>query len=128
MACTTVTIALDADKFEQTLDRLTAKAEHLRSLLAEINEHGNDLDAEVELAEGIVKHQMPRLTYAVNMGDIMQLANAPAAVFTPEFLAQLQNDLPKMVVAAPKPPVKAPIDAKKSGDYKKSAILKPFEA
>jgi isopentenyl diphosphate isomerase/L-lactate dehydrogenase-like FMN-dependent dehydrogenase len=125
MACTTVTIALDADKFEQTLDRLTAKAEHLRSLLAEINEHGNDLDAEVELAEGIVKHQMPRLTYAVNMGDIMQLANAPAAVFTPEFLAQLQNDLPKMVVAAP---VKAPIDAKKSGDYKKSAILKPFEA
>lgn len=122
---TTVTTELDATKFEQTLNRLIGKAEYLKSLLAEINEHGNDLDAEVELAEGIVKHQMPRLTYSVNMGDIMQLANAPAAVFTPEFLEQLQIDLPKMVKAAP---VKAPIDTKKSGDYKKSAIIKPFEA
>lgn len=125
MDSTTVTIALDADKFEQTLDRLTAKAERLKSLLSEINEHGNDLDTEVEVAEDIVKQQMPKLVYAVNMGDIMQLANAPAAVFTPEFLEQLQIDLPKMVKAAP---VKPAIDTKKSGDYKKSAILKPFEA
>ena len=105
-------MTLDPIKWEATLDRLTKKAEYLKSLLAEIN----DIDEEVETAERIVADAPPRIKYVVNMGSIMEIANAPAAHFTDEFIAQLERDLPRMLKAVPKPPTKpTPPPNKKSG-------------
>ncbi len=118
-------ISIDAVAAEATLDRLTAKAERLRGLLAEINAQGNDLDDETGVAERIAP---PQIVYTIDLGRLDQIVTVKNAeqVFAPQFRDKISRDLPQIVM--PKPADKPAPDPKKSGDYKKSAIIKPFEA
>ena len=83
-------VTIDVSKAEADLDRLLAKARELKGLIGEIN------------AGVAPKSEVPQLVYAVNMGDIMQFATAPAQFFTPEFLERTAADLKQILKPMPK--------------------------
>lgn len=115
MEDTTVTIHLDFDKADAQLDSLIAKAEHLSSLLADIN----NIDEEIETAERIAA--TPKIVFAVNVGDLGQILKTPDGVFKPEFVKQVSEILPVMLNKKEQVEevVKKTIDLTQSNNYKK---------
>lgn len=76
---------------EEIIDRLITKAEKLKGILAECGQVPDDRDK-------------PQIVYAVHMGSLMELANAPQAVINPEFLETLSKHFQQILnTAALKP-------------------------
>lgn len=105
---------------EETLDRLTAKAERLKSLLMECDNFISDIEG---APIGELKAAGPQIVYTIGLGDIQKILSTPAQMFTPGFNAKLSEDLPQILAARPK---EQEPDRTKSGDYKKPSIKTPL--
>jgi hypothetical protein len=105
---------------EETLDRLIAKAERLKSLLMECDDFISDIEG-APVSE--LKEAGPQIVYTINLGEIQKILSMPSQMFTPGFNAKLSEDLPQILAARPKEPEP---DRTKSGDYKKPSIKTPL--
>lgn len=116
MEKTEYTLTIDAKDAEETLDRITAKAEKLLSVMQRIKDlqPGAPLEA-TELLQAPANN-IQRIDVVLTYCDLVSILNSPAEGFTPEFIERVHELAPLMFKARPQ--VKGEVPAKPTKEIK----------